>query len=165
MITLEQAVKNCRLITDKPARLSCYDGVIDAASAPSMTRSLMPMQATPVPLAPAPIPSASAPPVAPLAAAPQAAPKPPAPAPAPMPSEGGNASIDGLVVQIADASRNGNQVLSVVSATGETWVQADSVEFTQLPKSGDQMLVTTNVFGKHTCHINRLPAFTCKVRK
>lgn len=172
MITLEQAVKDCRLISDKAARLGCYDRAIDASNAPPPRQSLVP--APPAPMAsttpPAPValatpPASPAPKAPPVSAAPPAAVGSAMPPAAPQPTAPSATGIDGIAVQIASASINGNRVLSVVTSSGETWSQTDSVEFARVPQAGETMMITKNVFGKRMCHIERLPAFACKSQK
>ena len=167
MITLEQAVKDCRLIPDKLVRLGCYDRAIDAASAPAPRQSM---------LSAPPSPMASAAPAPPMTAAPKSAAQPsvaapaseaalaPPPPAAPLPANNA-AALNGVAVHVASAAINGNNVLSVVTSEGETWLQTDSTEFTRTPQAGETMVITKNVFGKRTCHIEKLAAFYCKTQK
>jgi len=168
MITLEQAVKDCRLIPNKTARLGCYDRAIDAAAAPPR-QSMVPTPPAPVALATPPAPQEQPAPKVALTTAAPPAPAPPAVAaaapPAPQPPGQAAARLDGVEVQIASASINGNNVLSVVTSDGETWLQTDSTEFARSPQAGETMVITKNVFGKRTCHIEKLAAFSCRVQK
>jgi len=173
MITLEQAVKDCRLIPDKSTRLGCYDRAIDAANAPPARQSMVPAPPASVALATAPAPaSPPAPKVAPTpnTAPPPAPSLPPAavsaaPSAASQPPVKTATGVDGVAVQVVSASINGNRVLSVVTSDGETWLQTDNTEFARVPEAGETIVITKNVFGKRTCHIQRLAAFSCRSQK
>ena len=178
MITLEQAVKDCRLISSKSARLGCYDRAIDSANAPPPRQSMVSARAAPLaasvvppaPIAPAPMPARAAsaapkvdaPPT--IASAMPPAGDPDASAAPPESPAKSDVSDDGDSFEVGSASLNGNNVLSVVTRDGVTWTQADGTEIAHLPKVGDTMLVTKNVFGKATCHVGTT-AFTCKAKK
>jgi hypothetical protein len=179
VVTLEHAVRNCRLIGDRATRLSCYDDVIDSAtpvavSAPPIPPA--PAAHVEVPKAPsAPVQASIAPPAPPSpAAAPPAPAKtvaiatpPAAPAPAEAPRNKGFLGINGgnpndVTTTVVSAQLDGNSMLHFTLADGTSWDQTDGTEITQAPQPGEPVLITKNSFGKHRCKLVSSTLFDCK---
>lgn len=158
VITLDHAVRNCRLIGDKEARLACYDRVIDEADA-----SLAP-QAAPAPVALAappallPAPVAVAPPAppsqTPVQAVGSAAPANPVKRDAQKPK--------GDALKIASAKWGANGGVEITLGSGSVWRQVDSTALRLLPKTGDTLSISTGVFGKHLCQYGSEETFDCR---
>ena len=151
VITLDHAVRNCRLISDRDTRLSCYDSVIDEANASVSARpTAAPLASAPVQ---APVKAAentdlavrAAPPqaqVAPSAPAVTSVPQTPVAAGAPVENSKrgwlsrafGDGSQEDDGIKIASAARAPDGGVVITTIDGMTWRQADSEDVASLPK-------------------------------
>jgi len=166
-ITLDHAVRNCRLIADQQARLACYDGVIDEADA-SLAR-------------PAPVTDASPHETTPSTAAAGR----PSPAPASTPQAPASSATDqagsgetgkkkrgffGRIfggtadegIEIEKAEWAGDGGVLITTKDGTVWHQVDSTDIQRLPDPGDRMSITDSAFNQQLCQYGASPLFHCR---
>ncbi len=167
VIMLDHAVRNCRLITNKNERLSCYDRVIDEANASVAPQApLAPVASVAPPPPPAPSVQA-APPTPPP---PRVATAPPVPAPPPAPATARVASTaavkpapnaKGDALKIAAARWGADGGIEITMRDGTVWHQIDSTSLHLLPKPGDKLSVSGGAFGNRLCQYGAEEVFDC----
>ncbi|HXZ68683.1 MAG TPA: hypothetical protein VEH07_08855 [Alphaproteobacteria bacterium] len=172
VITLDHAVRNCRLISNEKQRLSCYDHVIDEAdaslaqqAAPAPIASAAPQVAQAAPAA-LPKPSeaaASEPQLVPRAPAANPAPSaPPRETPdAPQPKKSATARSSNGEAVIASAKWSRGSI-EITTQDGAVWQQIDTTNLQTLPKAGDHLSVSGGIFGKHICQYGASALFDCR---
>jgi hypothetical protein len=161
---LDDAVRNCRAINDRDARLNCYDGAVDAVG--PITSVAPPPAPTAIPAStPSTTPSEAPPPSAPVQAAANAVPPPNSPPPTKKERGGILAYLTRGThpkdFEIAGANTSHGQLV-VTLKTGATWKQTDGKEFSRLPQAGETLTIEDAVDEKHVCRFGSEPRFYCR---
>jgi hypothetical protein len=173
MITLEHAVKNCRLISDRAARLACYDGVIDEANGgpPRHQASMVPAPAAPAAKTAAPASQTAAKTSVPPPAAPAPARVAEAPAAPTAKSKSGGlfsflSSRNGdATAKIAKVGQWEDGSLALTTKDGAVWVQSDLTDLNMVPRAGQTLTIAKTAFGDHVCQYGGSELFRCERKK
>ncbi len=154
--SLDSAVRNCRQIEDRSARLDCYDGAIDGAAPAAPAQMSLSSPAS------QPAPSTSA------ADAVVAAPaQPAANSSQPAAKKGGflsflNGGGNNKKTYAIESVDTSHSWLVIKTKSGATWQQTDSKDFARLPEAGQTLTVGEAIAGKYVCQFGSEPFFYCK---